>query len=301
MPFIRSLLFVPAVRPRFIEKAPEVGADLVCLDLEDSVPPSEKPKARQILKEIMPTMPRTGYYLFVRVNGIQTGLLEEDLAAVVGTGLDGISLPKADSPEIIRQVDAYLTLLERERQMPVGQVKIIPWLETALGIVNAYAMCRASPRLIGASFGAEDFTTDMEIERTKLGREIEWPRAWVAICCKAAGILPIDTPEPDYSDLGHLEEVSLFARSLGYRGKYCIHPSQVAVVNRVFAPSQEEVERAQRVVAAYEEGEKQGLGDVSLEGVMVDRPIYVRARRILEWAAAMQGGEMARQVDRKLS
>lgn len=288
LPFIRSLLFVPAVRPRFIEKAPEVGADVVCLDLEDSVPPAEKPKARELIREAIPGMPRTGYQLFVRVNGLQTGLLEGDLAAVVWPGLDGISLPKADSADIVRQADAYLTLLERERGLPVGQVKIIPWIETALAVVNAYEICRASSRILGASFGAEDFTTDMEVQRTKAGQEFQWPRAWMAICCRAAGIQPIDTPQTDYTDLAHLEEECRFARSLGYRGKYCIHPSQVEVVNRVFAPSPEEIEQAQRIAAAYEEGERQGLGAVALEGVMIDRPIYLRARRLLKWATAVQ-------------
>lgn len=283
---LRSLLFVPGHRSRFIERAPDVPADVICLDLEDSVPWNEKPKAREVVKEAIASMPRTGYLLIVRVNPLHSGLMEEELAAVVQPGLDGISLPKADSAQTVRQVDAYLTELEKMRELAVGQVKIIPWIETALGLVNAYEICTASPRLLGASFGAEDFATDMGFKRTKGSKEIEWPRAAMAVACRAANILPIDTPVQDYVDLQHLEEDCRFALSLGYRSKYCIHPSQVEVVNRVFAPSPEEVEEARKVVQAYEEGEARGLGAVGLEGTAIDWPIYIRARRLLEWAEA---------------
>ena len=283
---LRSLLFVPGHRPRFVERAPDVPADVICLDLEDSVPWDEKSKAREAVKEAIGNMPRTGYLLFVRVNGLRSGLLEDELAAVVQPGLDGISLPKAESAETVRRVDALLTELERTQGLTVGQVKLVPWIETALALVNAYEICSASPRLVGASFGAEDFTTDMGIRRTKASKEIEWPRAAMAIACRAADILAIDTPVQDYTDLQHLEEDCRFALSLGYRGKYCIHPSQVEVVNHVFAPSPEEIEEARKVIQAYEEGEAQGLGAVGLEGTAIDWPIYVRARRLLEWAEA---------------
>jgi len=284
---IRSLLFVPGIVPRFIERAPSVGADLVCLDLEDSVPPAEKSRARQIVAEALDTMPRSGYLMFVRVNGLHTGLLEDDLIAVVKPGLEGISLPKTDSASTVRRVDHYLTLLEKERGMEVGTVKVIPWIETAIGIVNAYEICTASSRLIGASFGGEDFATDMRIQRTKGSEEIQWPRAQMAIACRAAGIVPIDTPEPDYTDLEHLERDSLFARSLGYRGKYCIHPSQVEVANRVFAPTQEEIEQAQTVVELFEkEGIEKGRAAIPFQGMMIDWPIYIRAKRVIEWAEA---------------
>jgi citrate lyase subunit beta/citryl-CoA lyase len=234
----------------------------------------------------MANMPRTGYLLFVRVNGLGTGVLEDDVAAVVGPGLDGISLPKTESAQTVRQLDAHLTELEKARGLTVGQVKIMPWIETALALVNAYEICTASPRLVGASFGAEDFTTDMGVQRTKESREIEWPRAAMAIACRAADILAIDTPLQDFKDPEHLESDCRFALSLGYRGKYCIHPSQVEVVNRVFAPTPEQVEEARKIIEAYEEGEARGLGAVGLEGTAIDWPIYVRARRLLEWAEA---------------
>ena len=284
---LRSLLFVPAHRPRFVERAPSAGADVVCLDLEDSIPWDEKPHARDIAKETIPDMPRTGYLLFVRVNGLYTGLLEQELDAIVGPQLDGISLPKTDSARTVLRVDAYLTELEKARGLPVGQVKIIPWIETAIGLVNAYEICAATPRLIGASFGGEDFATDMAFKRTPDSKEIEYPRAAMAVACVAANKQAIDTPEPDYADLEHLERDSRFALSLGYRGKYCIHPSQVEIVNRVFSPAPEEVEEARQVVDAFEqEGIAKGLAAIAVDGKMIDTPIYVRARRLLSWAQA---------------
>ena len=286
---VRSLLFVPSIVPRFIERAPTSGADIVCLDLEDSVPPAEKPKARQMAAEALASMPRTGYMMFVRVNGLHTGLLEEDLMAVVRPGLEGISLPKVESAATVQRVDHYLAVLEKERGMGVGAVKVIPVIETAMAIVNAHEICSASPRLIGACLGGEDLAAEMGIQRTKAGKEIEWPRAQVAIVCRAAGILAIDTAEPDYQDLAQLEQDSIFARSLGYRGRYCIHPSQVEVVNRIFRPTEDEVSHARTLVELFEkEGIEKGLAAIAFQGKMIDWPVYMRAKRVIEWAEASE-------------
>jgi len=277
----RSLLFVPSIMERFVQRAHERGADLICLDMEDSVPPAEKVGARPKVQEALKTMPKTGYLLYVRVNGLDTGLIEEDLAAIVCEELDGISLPKAHTPEIVRQVDHYLTLLENMRGLPVGKVKMIPWIESAQAVLSADAICRASPRLVGASFGSEDYTVDMRIERTKASKEIEWARYRVAVACRAAGVQAIDAPEMDFQDMEQLERDGRFARSIGYTGKYCIHPGQVEVVNRMFAPTEEEVAYAKRVIEAYEQAERDGRGAVALDGVVIDRPVYLRARVLL--------------------
>lgn len=282
MLFPRSLLFVPSIVDRFVERAHERGADLVCLDMEDSVPPAEKANARPKVQHALKTIPKTGFLLYVRVNGLDTGLLEEDLAAIVCPELDGISLPKAHTPEIVRQVDHYLTLLEVMRGIPVGTIKMIPWIESAQGILNAEAICKASPRLVGAAFGAEDYTVDLQIERTKASKEVEWARFMVAVACRAAGIAAVDPPEMDFQDMEQLERDARFARSIGYKGKFCIHPSQVEVVNRIFAPTEAEIEYAKRVVQAYEEAERQGRGAVSLEGTVIDRPVYLRAVNLLK-------------------
>ncbi len=284
---LRSLLFVPAHRPRFIEKAPESPADAICLDLEDSVPWNEKPTARDAAAEAIPSMPRTGYMLLVRVNGLETGLLEQELEAVVGPGLDGISLPKADTPWTMQQVDAILTHLEKMRGLPEGQVKIIPWIELAIGLVNAYEICTSTARCIAASFGAEDFATDMGLKRTPEGQEVAWPRAATAVACRAANVLPIDTPDTNYKDLEHFERDCRYALSVGYRGKYCIHPTQVEICNRIFSPDPAEVEEARKIVEVFErEGVAKSLGAIGMEGKLIDIPVYVRAQRLLAWAEA---------------
>ena len=285
---LRSLLFVPAIRERFIEKAPQAGADLICLDLEDSVPFAEKAIGRQMAREAIPKMPSTGYVKCVRVNSVQSGLIEEDLYAVVCPELEMISIPKANGPEIIQTVDHYLTILERSRGLPVGHIKILPWIETALGLVKAYQTCTASPRLVAAAVGGEDLTADIGIERTKAGKEIEYARYVVATAATAARILPLDTPYTDFRDPERLKEDSLFAKSIGYQGKFCIHPSQVDIVNQVFHPSHEEVEYSRRVVSSYEEGVAKGLGAVSLDGVMVDKPVYDRALVLLQRVEQMK-------------
>lgn len=292
LPLMRSVLILPANVPRFIEKAPASSADVICLDLEDSVPPAEKAAARTGAAEAIDSMPHTGYATFVRLNGSASGLLEDDLVAVVRPGLDGVIQSKSESAADVSRTGHYLTILERQRGMEPGTVAIVPLIETAGGVADCLAICRASPRVTGALFGAEDFTADMGVQRTREGEEIRWARAQIAIACHAAGIVPIDTPDPDYSDEPHLEREMSFARSLGYRGKLCIHPAQVAIANRVFAPTPEELAEARGIVDAFErEGIARGRAAISIDGKMVDTPVYRRAQRLLQWA------ESARRLD----
>lgn len=284
---LRSILSVPGLRDRFIEKAASIPADVILLDLEDSVPPSRKQEARERVHAAIPNFDKRGRLLFVRPNDLATGLLELDLHAVVGPGLDGIHLPKTHNPGVVERVDNYLTLLEHARGLPAGSIRIITWIESTEGVANVEAICRSSPRLIGASMGAEDYVTSLGVMRTRAGVEIEYARARVANAAMAAGIVPIDCPEPNYQDLEHFEREVRHARELGYRGKYCIHPSQVEISNRVFAPSPDQLLWATRVRDAYEAGEREGLGAVGLDGAMVDRPIYVRALELLRWHTAI--------------
>jgi citrate lyase subunit beta/citryl-CoA lyase len=285
-PILRSILFVPAIVERFITRAPETGADVVCLDVEDSVPPAEKAKARQLAAAAIEAMPEGPFSTFVRVNGLHTGLLEDDLLAVVRPGLDGIVLSKAQSAEMVRRVDHYLGLLERERGMEAGSVSIVPLVESAEAVLGAAEIAKASPRLAGLSLGAEDLAVDVGLERSEGAREIEWPRAQVALAAAAASLTAIDTPEPDYTDMGHLERDAAYARALGFRGKYCIHPEQVKVVNRVFSPTEGEIAEAREVVRLLDEGIAQGRAAIPVNGKMIDTPIYWQAKRLLKWAEA---------------
>jgi citrate lyase subunit beta / citryl-CoA lyase len=288
---LRSILSVPGLRQRFIDKAADVPADVILLDLEDSVPSARKLEARERVRDAIPRFQKRGRRLFVRPNDLSTGLLEADLSAVVVPGLDGIHLPKTHNAGIVERVDHYLTLLEQTRGLAPGSVRIISWLESTSGIANAEAICRASPRLIAASMGAEDYATDLGVMRTRESKEIEYARARLANAAVAAGLVAIDCPEPDYQDLAHFERDITHARALGYRGKYCIHPQQVEIANRVFSPAPEQLAWATRVRDAYEAGEREGLGAVGLDGAMVDRPIYVRALDLLRWQAAIGGAQ----------
>jgi citrate lyase subunit beta/citryl-CoA lyase len=278
---------VPGLRERFIDKAASVPADAIVLDLEDSVPTARKAEARERVRAALPRFDKRGRLLLVRPNDLQTGLLEADLDAVVVPELDGIHLPKTHDADVVRRVDHYLTFLERSRGLRAGAVRLIVWIESAQGVANAEAICTASRRLLGVSIGSEDYVTSLGVMRTRPGTEIEFARARVANAALAAGLVPIDCPEPDYQDLAHFERDIRHARTLGYRGKYCIHPAQVEIANRVFAPSVEQLEWAGRVVDAYERGERQGLGAVGLDGSMVDRPVYVRAVQLLRWQQAI--------------
>ncbi|KKL87630.1 hypothetical protein LCGC14_1932770, partial [marine sediment metagenome] len=224
---------------------------------------------------------------FVRVNALHTGLLEDDLLAVVRPGLDGIVLSKAHTAETVRRADHYLTILERQGEMETGTVSIIPLVESAEGILNSREISAASPRLVGLSLGAEDLAVDMGLQRSEEAREIEWPRAQLATVAAAADLVAIDTPEPDYTDMEHLERDSSYARSLGFRGKYCIHPGQVEVVNRVFSPTEQEIAEARDVVRLLDkEGIAKGRAAIPVNGKMIDTPIYWQAKRLLRWAEA---------------
>lgn len=286
---MRSVLTVPVIVQRFLDKAPSSGADVIVLDLEDSVPPAEKAAARLAAAKALPGLPRGRFAVYSRINALTTGLLEDDLLAIVQPGLDGIILSKTNSREMVERMDHYLSLLERDRGIPYGAVAVAPLIETAEGIANCYDICRASPRVSAAVFGAEDFATDMGIGRTRDGHEVLWARTQVAIACHAAGITAIDTPDPDYTDEPYLEREMYFARSLGYRGKLVIHPTQVAIANRVFCPSAEEIAEARIVVEEFErEGLAKGRAAISAGGKMIDTPIYWRAKNLLAWAEAAE-------------
>ena len=196
-------------------------------------------------------------------------------------------LSKAHTAETVRRADHYLTILERQQGMETGTVSIIPLVESAAGILNSREISAASPRLVGLSLGAEDLAVDMGLLRSEGAREIEWPRAQLATAAAAADLAAIDTPEPDYTDMEHLERDSSYARSLGFRGKYCIHPGQVEVVNRVFSPTEQEIAKARDVVRLLDkEGIAKGRAAIPVNGKMIDTPIYWQAKRLLRWAEA---------------
>lgn len=278
---LRTLLVVPGNRQNMIEKARSLPADVLVLDLEDSVPTAEKANARALVRDSIAGLALKGQRVFVRINSLASGYAQQDLEAVISDGIDGISQPKPSSGDEIRRVEAIIERLERERGMRQGHVKLIPWVETAKGVLNAFEIASASPRVVGIAFGAEDFTLDTGMERTEEGSELLHPRVMVVIAAKAADVIAIDTPYNDFRDEEGLIREARLARSLGFEGKFLIHPSQIDPVNQIFRPSAEEVTHARRVVEAFEAAEAQGFASTSLEGKMIDIPQANRARKLL--------------------
>ncbi len=278
---LRSLLFVPGSRPAMVAKARGLGADALILDLEDGVAPEEKDPARRTVAEALDEGFPEPRVVFVRTNGLSSGLLDADLRAAVRRRVDGICLPKCETPAAVLAVDARLRVAEDRSGLPRGKVRLLPVIESARGVMNAAAIARASDRICGVAFGAEDFTADAHMTRTREGAELAWARGAVSVAAHAAGAEPIDGIFADFRDEAGLRADAEAARRLGYTGKMLIHPAQIAPVHAVFAPTADEVEHARRVVAAFEDARAAGSGVAVVDGTMVDRPVVLRARRVL--------------------
>ena len=239
MDIIRSLIFVPGNRENMLERARSFDADVIMVDLEDSVPPGEKVAARDMAREWVPALHADGKRVIVRVNSLDTGLTRAELEAVVCPALHGISLGKVESVRDIRTVDALLSPLEGAAGMEVGALRIIPWIETAKAMWDARAIAESSQRVAAIAFGAEDFTNDMGIERTDSGDEVATPRAMVPIAARAGDVGSLDSPFVRFRDPDALREDAGRARRMGYTGKFAIHPAQLEIINDTFGPSAE--------------------------------------------------------------
>jgi citrate lyase subunit beta/citryl-CoA lyase len=264
-----------------LEKSKQLHADIIVLDLEDSVPHAEKARARAIVKEWLPKVIGNGSRVYVRINPMDSGLAQEDLDAVIIQGLDGISQPKPSTGQDIQKIAAILTRLEKKRGLPEGHVKILPWIETSLGLINVYEIASSSPRVNGVIFGANDLVLETGMTRSEEGHELLYPRTKIVIAARAAGVAAIDTPYNNFKDETGLIRETTLARNLGYRGKFVIHPGQVDIVNKIFRPTEEEVAYARQVVTAFEEARTKGFASASLDGNMIDIPIAQRALVIL--------------------
>ena len=225
----RSLIFVPGIRENMVEKARGFDADVIVLDLEDSVPPAEKEQARQIVRRAVPALAALGHTVHVRVNPVSGGLTRDDLAAVVCPELSGVNLPKVESAQDIRDIDVLIREQEMEHGVKAGTIALIPAIESARGVLRCEEICRASTRLTAIALGADDYTADLGVHRTREGRELDYARQVMVVCARAAGILALDTPFADLRDEDGLVRESEWVRSLGFRGKYLIHPSQIGL------------------------------------------------------------------------
>ena len=288
MELLRSLIFVPGNRPNMLEKARDFPADVIVADLEDSVPPGEKLAARDMVRQVGPGLCAQGQKLMVRLNSLDTGLTRDELAAVIGPHLYGVSLGKVESTFDIREMERITSSLEVAHRLERGRLRLIPWLESARGVHFAYEIATASPRIVGVAFGSEDYTQDMGVRRTDTGEEVYHARAQVAVAARAARVQALDGVYVRFRDQEGLEADVGQAVSMGYKGKFAIHPSQIDTFNRMFSPWPEDVEYARRVVGAWEEAEAAGRGSVALDGKMVDVPVVKRARDLLALADAIQ-------------
>ena len=287
MPVLRSLLFVPGNAPRMLERALGLAPDAFIPDMEDSVPWDEKANAREVVASYIPQLAKTGKPVIPRVNSLDSGLLESDLAAVVGPRVFGVSVGKVDDAAILARVSALIGEAERRAGMADGAVRLVPWIESASAIVNAYDICRASARTVAVALGAEDFTNDMEIERRDDDAELVYPRSVIAVAARAAGVLALDTPYFAFRDTDGLRENSRASRGVGFRGRFAIHPAQIEIINEVYSPSAEQIDRARREIEAFEEAASVGRGSTSLDGKVVDVPVVKRAQALIEQAREM--------------
>jgi citrate lyase subunit beta/citryl-CoA lyase len=243
---LRSLLFVPGNKANMLEKALGLKPDAFIPDMEDSVPAAEKANARATIAAHLPRLAASGVAVIPRVNSLDTDWIEADLAAVVGPAIVGISVGKVRNAADISTISQLVAKLERNAGVAVGTLRLIPWIETAEAIVNASAICRASERIVGVAFGGEDFTNDMGIERLEDESQLAYARQALCVAARAARVLALDTPYFKLRDVDGLRENSLRAKSIGFKGRFAIHPEQIEALNECFSPSAQEVAHADK-------------------------------------------------------
>ena len=282
----RSMLFLPGNNPNMLINGSCLGADAVIFDLEDAVSPAEKDAARILVRNTMRYMDFRGCERIVRVNAVDTPYFAADLEAILPEGPDMLLLPKAGTAAEVQAADAAMTQAE-ERLGLQKRAALMPLIETALGVENAFAIAACCPRVEALFLGAEDLTADLQCKRTKGGREIEYARTRLVMAARAAGAEVYDTPFTDVNDDEGIEADAALAKALGFSGKSSISPRHVEVINRVFSPSPEEIRYAYEVMDAIAEAKAQGKGAIALHGKMVDAPIVSRAQRTIAMAQAL--------------
>ncbi len=291
MKLYRTILFAPGNRERMLEKVGKVGADAVVLDLEDAVPADEKTATRAALSGAVERIAKEdGAEVFVRVNplddatGFSVACGAEDIAAVVGRGLRGVVLPKAENSGQIRAADRLIREAERGAEREAGSVHLLAILENAKGVANAPAIASADAgeRRFWLAFGAGDYTNDLDVAWPRDEFPFDYPRSRIAVASRAAGLeKPLDTVWIALDDQEGLAASARRCRALGMFGKFCIHPRQVDIVNRAFTPMREEVERAREVIAAFEAATARGEASVSVGGSMIDYPVVESAQKVI--------------------
>ena len=276
------MLYLPGNNPNMLTRGYLFGSDGLILDLEDAVAMVEKDTARILVSKYLQQGEFGGCEVTVRINGIDTEYWKDDLAAVVpARRLDGIRAPKVDDAATVKILDEELSRLEDKNGLPQGKLKLFCLLETAKGIWNAYDIATASPRVAAIIPGGEDLRADLKTERSDDSTELEWARRMLVFAARAAGVDPLDTVFSRVTDDAGLRKETQFIKQLGFAGKSIIHPNQIAIIHDVFNPTEQEIAKAQKIIAAAKEAAARGQGAVSVDGKMVDVPVVKRAEYIL--------------------
>ena len=280
----RSRLYVPGSEPKYFINAALHGSDGVILDLEDSVHASEKDSARVLVRNALRAVDFLGSERMVRINQIPLGL--EDLDEIVPESPDLILIPKVESAQQVIAVDRRIAEIKADYGM-TRPVWLMPIVESALGVENAFLIATASPQIVALTIGLEDYTADVGVVKTSAGNESLYARQRVINAARAADVQAIDSVFSDVGDPEGLRAWVLNSRALGFEGMGCVHPTQIPVIHEAFAPSAADIERARKIVAAYDEAQKKGLGVVSLGSKMIDPPVVTRAVRVMAHAKTM--------------
>lgn len=286
----RSMLFIPGNNPSMIMNGRVFGSDSVIYDLEDAVSPKEKDAARILVRNILKKDVKAGVERVVRINSLDTNFWKEDLRQILPADIDVVLLPKAQTKMDIIQLEQEMLNIAKELELNIDGLKIMPLIETALGVENAFEIAAASKRVTALFLGAEDLTADLGAKRSKEGQEIFYSRSRLVVAAKANEIGVIDTPFTNVEDYEGLEKDTNFAKDLGFTGKSIISPRHIDRVNEIFTPSLEEYEYAKRVLRTIERAEKEGKGVVALDGKMIDAPIVNRAKKVVETWNEVKGG-----------
>ena len=279
------MMFIPGNNPGMMQDAYIYGPDSIMLDLEDSVTMAEKDAARLLVYNALKTVDYGNIERVVRINPLSTPYGKKDVEAVVKAGVDVIRMPKTETADEVRELEAEILKVEEEIGC-VGRTQIMAAIESALGIVNAYQIASASSRMMGIALGAEDYTANLKTMRSNEGIELQLARETIVVAARAAGISCFDTVFSNLEDMEIFRKEVEFIKTLGFDGKSIINPRQIDVVNEVFTPTEKEIAKAQTIIAAIKEARQRGSGVISVNGKMVDRPVVIRAEIIIALAVA---------------
>ena len=279
------MMFVPGNNPGMMADAHIYGPDSIMLDLEDSVTLAEKDAARLLVYHALQSVDYGNTEMVVRINPLNTPFGRKDIEAVVRAGVQVIRMPKTETADEVREVEAEIERVE-ERLGCLGRTQIMAAIESALGVVNAYDIATASKRMMGIALGAEDYCANLKTQRSQTGDELRLARETIVVAARAAGIDALDTVYSNLNDMEAFRAEVEFIKTLGFDGKSIINPRQIEVVNEVFAPKEKDIQKARTILAAIREAEARGSGVVAVNGKMVDRPVVIRAQRTIELAKA---------------